>query len=82
MKRKAPCGQGAGSEDAKVNESSLTSPSASGQLVDKYGNPHSEAIFRNWSPGAIKALGIHRVRRPEESHESTSHSPEGRRKVR
>jgi hypothetical protein len=32
-----------------------------GQLIDKHGHVHSEEIFRNWSPVAIKALGIHRV---------------------
>jgi hypothetical protein len=32
-----------------------------GQLIDKHGHLHSEAIFRNWSPAAIKALGIRRV---------------------
>lgn len=30
-------------------------------LVDKHGHRHSEAVFRNWSPAAIKALGIRRV---------------------
>jgi hypothetical protein len=34
---------------------------ALGQLRDKYGHPHSEAIFKNWTPAAIRALGIHRV---------------------
>jgi len=32
-----------------------------GQLIDKYGHLHTEAIFLNWSPAAIRALGIHRV---------------------
>jgi hypothetical protein len=32
-----------------------------GRLIDKYGHVHGEAIFRNWSPAAIKALGIRRV---------------------
>jgi hypothetical protein len=31
------------------------------QLCDKYGHLHSEAIFHNWSPAAIKALGIRRI---------------------
>jgi hypothetical protein len=31
-----------------------------GRLVDKYGHPHSEAVLRNWSPAAIRALGIRR----------------------
>lgn len=33
----------------------------SGQLIDKHGHLHSEAIFKNWSPAAIKALGIRRI---------------------
>jgi hypothetical protein len=36
-------------------------PQHLGQLRDKYGNPHSEAIFKNWTPAAIRALGIYRV---------------------
>jgi hypothetical protein len=32
-----------------------------GQLIDRYGHVHSEAIFENWSPAALKALGIRRV---------------------
>ena len=32
-----------------------------GRLVDRYGHEHSEAIFENWTPAAIRALGIHRV---------------------
>ena len=35
-------------------------------LIDKYGHRHSEAVFKNWSPLAIQALGIRReVRKPE-----------------
>ena len=32
-----------------------------GRLIDRYGQEHSEAIFRNWSPQAIRALGVRRV---------------------
>jgi hypothetical protein len=32
-----------------------------GQLIDKYGHVHSEAVLRNWTPAAVKALGIHRL---------------------
>jgi hypothetical protein len=32
-----------------------------GQLIDKYGHVHSESIFRNWSPAAIRVMGIRRV---------------------
>lgn len=32
-----------------------------GRLVDRHGHEHSEAIFRNWTPAAIRALGIRRV---------------------
>jgi hypothetical protein len=31
------------------------------KLRDKYGHPHSKSIFRNWSPAAIRVLGIHRI---------------------
>jgi hypothetical protein len=29
-----------------------------GQLVDRFGHLHSEAVLKNWSAGAIRALGI------------------------
>jgi hypothetical protein len=32
-----------------------------GDLLDRHGHFHSEDIFKNWSPAAIVALGIHRV---------------------
>ena len=32
-----------------------------GRLIDRYGHEHSEAIFRNWTPQAIRVLGIRRV---------------------
>lgn len=32
-----------------------------GRLIDRYGHEHSEAIFSNWTPAAIRALGIRRV---------------------
>jgi hypothetical protein len=32
-----------------------------GRLIDNCGHEHSEAIFRNWTPAAIKAMGIRRV---------------------
>ena len=32
-----------------------------GRLVDRYGREHSEAVLRNWSEKALKALGIRRV---------------------
>ncbi|MGI8853070.1 MAG: hypothetical protein ACR2GC_07245 [Methyloceanibacter sp.] len=32
-----------------------------GQLIDRYGHHHSESIFTNWTPAAIKALGIRRM---------------------
>jgi hypothetical protein len=34
---------------------------AAGQLVDKHGHVHTEAVYRNWSPAAIRVLGIRRV---------------------
>ena len=33
-----------------------------GRLLDKYGNEHSEAVFKNWTPQAIRALGVRRVK--------------------
>ena len=30
------------------------------QLVDRHGHLHSEGVYKNWSPAAIKALGIER----------------------
>jgi hypothetical protein len=49
---------------AKLNVTRDTSLSSEnqGRLVDRFGHEHSEAIFRNWTPAAIKALGIQRVR--------------------
>lgn len=44
-----------------------SSQSASGQWLDKYGHLHSGAIFKNWSPAAIRALGIHRVVEPDDT---------------
>jgi hypothetical protein len=32
-----------------------------GRLIDRYGHEYSEAIFRNWSHAAIKAMGVRRV---------------------
>ena len=32
-----------------------------GRLVDRYGHEHSEPIFTNWTPAAIRALGVRRV---------------------
>jgi hypothetical protein len=32
-----------------------------GQLIDKHGHIHSEAILKNWSPAAIRALEIRRI---------------------
>jgi hypothetical protein len=34
-----------------------------GQLIDKYGHVHSESILDNWSPQALKVMGV--VRRFE-----------------
>jgi hypothetical protein len=32
-----------------------------GRLVDKYDHALSESIFKNWTPKAIRALGVHRI---------------------
>jgi hypothetical protein len=34
-----------------------TQEQVTGQLIDRYGHVHSEAIFKNWSPAAIKGDG-------------------------
>jgi hypothetical protein len=34
---------------------------AGGQLIDRFSKPRAESILRNWSPAAIKAMGIRRV---------------------
>jgi hypothetical protein len=33
----------------------------SGPLVDRFGVTRHERVLRNWSPAAIKAMGIRRV---------------------
>lgn len=38
-------------------------------LIDKYGHRHSAAVLTNWSPLAIKALGIRKVPTPETEHQ-------------
>jgi hypothetical protein len=45
---------------AKISKDKATTPPP-GQLVDRYGNLHTEGVLRNWSPAALKALGIRRV---------------------
>jgi hypothetical protein len=50
------------SHTADSNNAAITSGSVvTGRLIDRYGHEHSEAIFRNWTPAAIKAMGIRRV---------------------
>ena len=50
------------SHTADSNDAAITSGSVvTGRLIDRYGHEHSEAIFRNWTPAAIKAMGIRRV---------------------
>lgn len=63
LKRTPTGGDGRGSgklQADKLNPRNKPSP-LPGQLVDRFGHAHSEAIFRNWSPAVIKALGIRRV---------------------
>lgn len=56
-----PRGERDGGEISGSEDPTDTSPKPAGQLIDEYGHRHSEAVFRNWSPAAIKALGIRRV---------------------
>ena len=65
MKRAAACGRGEpGERDHAAKLISVTDKPElrSGQIVDRYGHVHSEAVFKNWSPAAIEALGIHRLK--------------------
>jgi hypothetical protein len=55
-----PGEHGAGKQD-HARDQLISKTVNPGQLVDKYGHLHSEAVFRSWSPAAIKALGIRRV---------------------
>ena len=32
-----------------------------GRLIDRFGHEHSEHIFKNWSPAALRVMGIRRV---------------------
>jgi hypothetical protein len=44
------------------NDASSNRPApVRGQLVDRYGHVHSEAVLINWSSQALKVLGIRRV---------------------
>ena len=45
---------------AENREPSEASQQKTGHLIDRYGHPHSESIFNNWTRAAIKALGIRR----------------------
>ena len=58
--------EGAAPEEIKsdLNAADDIEPSEASQLIDRYGHPHSESIFRNWTPAAIRALGIRRVGAP------------------
>ena len=58
MARGEPCGN---DQAGELIYPSDNLPLGVGQLIDKYGHVHSEAIFINWSPAAIRALGIRRV---------------------
>jgi hypothetical protein len=53
----------AGELDKTPDSELKTEPQAPGigQLIDRYGHVHSEAVLTNWSPQALKALGVHRV---------------------
>ena len=38
-----------------------SNPPRPGQLIDKHGHHHTEAVLTAWSPQALKALGVRRV---------------------
>jgi hypothetical protein len=51
----------AGKRDPSGTSPESKTQARAGQLVDRYGHLHSEAVLRHWSPQALKVLGIHRV---------------------
>jgi hypothetical protein len=52
--------QGGGDREKLISSTNNPSP-RQGQFVDRFGHVHSSAIFKNWSPAAIKAMGIRRL---------------------
>ena len=67
-KKRSPALAAPGSGNGDLAGGSISSPNSiaelaaqPGQLVDRYGHRLSEAIFRNWTPAAIRALGVRRV---------------------
>lgn len=46
---------------ANNNSANIAQAPRAGQLIDRYGHPHSEAVLVHWSPAAIKAMGIRRA---------------------
>jgi|GEM_PF-5844977 hypothetical protein len=46
---------------ANRNSANIAQTPRAGQLTDRYGHVHSEAVLRHWSPAAIRALGVHRI---------------------
>jgi hypothetical protein len=62
--KRTPAGGGVGvlvGDHAVKMIPSSSKPARVGQLIDRYGHVHSEAVLNNWSPKALKALGIHRI---------------------
>lgn len=66
VKRPAPLADGGGAGNDRLGEPIAPDDSpdcraGQGGLVDRFGNVHSEAILRNWSPATIRAMGIRRA---------------------
>jgi hypothetical protein len=60
--KRAPAGCAAEALVGDCKNASRDKPTpAQGQLVDRYGHVHSEAVLTHWSPQALKVLGIRRV---------------------
>jgi hypothetical protein len=52
-------GNSAAALNPRVNKAKTEKQeSRSGQLVDRFGHLHTDAVLRNWSPAAIRAMGI------------------------
>jgi hypothetical protein len=46
----------------ELDSPSFSEPAKNAQaFIDRFGHRHSEAILKNWSPAAIRAMGIRPV---------------------
>ena len=66
----------AGRLNVPDNKDTTADAQANKPLIDKFGKRHTLAIFDNWSPEILKALGIRRVK--PESPPITNNPPKFR----